>query len=103
MKTQPSEIIDKYDVLFAARTGVTILVPKSSVFDSGIEIPVEFNISPENPKDLVISGSGRSAILKDLKKDYLDEALSRGFIMFYEMEDDEVVRCTPCQIAPRIS
>lgn len=96
MAVQPSETIAKYDVLFAVRTGVTVLMPKHPVFDGGVEVQVEFRVSPENPRDILITADGKSAVLKDLRKDYLDEAIERGVIMFYEMKDDEVVRCTPC-------
>lgn len=90
------EVISKYDVMFAARTGVTILISKIAAFDGGVEVPALFKISPDNPRDVLITAAGKSAILKDLRKDYLDEAVERGVIMFYEMKDDEVVRCTPC-------
>lgn len=93
------EIIQKYEVVFGIRTGVTILLPKNPTFDCGVEVPVQFSVSPENPRDVLITAADRSAILKDLRKDYLDDALRRGVIMFYETKDDEVVRCTPCNLA----
>lgn len=93
---QATEIISKYDVLFAIRTGVTVLLPKTPAFDCGIEIPVRFKISPENPRDIVITAAEKSAILKDMRKEHLDAAISRGVLMLYEMTGDEVVRCTPC-------
>jgi hypothetical protein len=96
MANQAPEIIARYEVLFAVRTGVTILMPKISVLDGGIEQPASFRISPDNPRDLVIDAGGHTAILKNLQKDYLDEAIERGFLMFYETRDDEVIRCTPC-------
>ena len=97
MAMQTPEIIKEYDVLFALRTGITVLIPKIAAFDCGVEVPAEFKISPENPRDLLITAADRSAVLKDLKKDYMDEAVNRGSIMFYELKDDEVVRCTPCR------
>jgi hypothetical protein len=99
MASDSKEIISRYDVVFAARTGVTILIDKNPTFDCGVEVPVQFRISPDNPRDVVITAANKSAILKDLRKDYLDEAVERGVIMFYEMKDDEVVRCTPCNFA----
>jgi hypothetical protein len=96
MANQPPEIIAKYDVLFALRTGVTILVPEVKAFSGNAESKIFFRISPDNPNDLLIDANGKKVILKDLKKDYLDEALERGFVMFYEMKDEEVIRCTPC-------
>lgn len=91
-----AEVISSYDVLYAVRTGLTILIPKSKTFDCGIEVPVQFKVSPENPRDVVITAADRATVLKDLRKDYLDAAISRGVIMFYEMTGDEVIRCTPC-------
>lgn len=101
MAAQAPEIIKNYDVLFAVRTGLTILIPKSDTFNCGVEIPVSFRPCPENPRDLEIVADQKTAVLKDLRKDYLDEALHRGVIMFYEMKDDEVVRCTPCNLSKR--
>lgn len=98
MTSQSIEIIKDYDVLFAVRTGVTVLIPKAGVFDCGVEIPVHFKISPDNPRDLLISANGRQAVLKDMSKNHIDQAVARGSIMFYEMKGDEVIRCTPCSI-----
>lgn len=91
-----TEIIQEYDVVFATRTGVTILMRKIAVFDGGVAAPARFSVSPDNPQDVLISAADKSAVLKDLRKDYLHEAITRGVIMFYELKDDEVVRCTPC-------
>ena len=99
MSAQSIEIIKEYDVLFAVRTGVTILLPKTPVLDGGVETPAHFHISPDHARDILVSAAGRSFVLKDMKKDYIDEAITRGTIMFYEMVDDEVVRCTPCTYA----
>ena len=98
MPNHAPEMIEKYEVLFGARTGVTILIPKTATFDCGVEIPVSFRISPDSPRDILISAAGKTALLKGLKKDYLDEVIERGFIMFYETQDEEVVRCTPCRL-----
>lgn len=95
------EVISKYDVMFAARTGVTILINKIPTFDGGVDTPAQFKVSPDNPRDVLITAANKSAVLKDLRKDYLDEAIERGVIMFYEMKDDEVVRCTPCNFAKK--
>ena len=91
------EIIADYEVLFAMRTGVTVLLPRIPVFDGTVKIPPSFRRSPDNPQDLLIDACGKPVVLKNLQKDYLEEAVERGFIMFYEMQDDEVVRCTPCR------
>ncbi len=96
MSAQQTEIIASYDVMFALRTGVTIMIPANKTFECGVDVPVRFRVSPDNPCDVLITVAERSVVLKELRKDYLAEAIERGVIMFYEMEDDEVVRCTPC-------
>ncbi len=96
MAQQTPEIINNYEVLFAIRTGVTILTPQVRAFNCGVEVPVCFRISPDNARDLLIEANGYRAVLKDLKKNILDAAIERGFIMFYEMKGEEVIRCTPC-------
>lgn len=87
-------MLDTYDVMFAVRTGITILLPKSDFFadESG---KVFFAPDGENDSDLVLfADGGKQAVLTGLKKDYMDEILDRGFLMFYEVIEDEVVRCT---------
>ncbi|MDE1151359.1 MAG: hypothetical protein PW788_02385 [Micavibrio sp.] len=96
MAGQNPEVIKNYDVVFGVRTGVTILIPKNATFDCGVDAKVQFNLSPDNPADVMITAADKSAVLKDLRKDYIDDAVKRGVIMFYETKDDEVVRCTPC-------
>lgn len=91
-----SETIVKYEVLFAVRTGVTILLPRVAAFDCAAEAPITFKTSPDNPQDIVINAKGRAITLKGMQKNHLEAAVSRGFIMFYETEKDEVTRCTPC-------
>ncbi len=86
-------VITQYESLYALRTGLTILLPLTDDFDGG---GVSFAVSPDNPLDIIISASNRKIVLKSLKKEHLDASVARGFIMFYEMKDNEVVRCTPC-------
>jgi hypothetical protein len=93
---QQPEIIDHYDVMFAVRTGVTIMIPKIAAFDDDVAAKAEFEPSATRPGDVLITAAGKSAVLRDLRKDYLEEAVERGVIMFYELKNDEVVRCTPC-------
>ena len=90
------EVIAKYEVLFAVRTGVTVLLPLVAAFNCGPEMPVHFKISPENPRDILIDAHGKPVLLKGMQKEHLDAAIARGFIMFYETKNDEVVRCTLC-------
>jgi hypothetical protein len=101
MGEQTPEPITQYEAMFTARTGLTILLPKQAAFDGGEKTPVSFRVSPESPRDVLVTAERKSIVLKNLKKDFLDEAVERGFIMFYEMKDDEVVRCTPCSYAKK--
>lgn len=91
-----SETIVEYEVLFTERAGITILVPKVAALNCGLEIPVSFKISPENPRDIIISAGDKEASLKGLQKNHLDTAITYGFIMFHEIKDNEVVRCIHC-------
>ncbi len=91
-----SETITKYEALFAIRTGLTIMLPCVAAFGAGKEISLSFTVSPDNPCDIIIEAAGKKVLLKGLRKEHLDASVSRGFIMFYETEDEEVVRCTHC-------
>ena len=88
------ETITKYESLFALRTGLTILLPLIEEFEGDSEVC--FTISPDNPRDIIVAARDKKILLKSLKKEHLDASVARGFIMFYEMKDDEVVRCTSC-------
>jgi hypothetical protein len=94
MSNQPPETITKYEVMFTVRTGVTVMVPLVAAFD-GAEKPPSFQRSPENPQDILIQGK-KPVVLKGMKKDHLEAAISKGFIMFYEMKNDEIIRSTLC-------
>lgn len=94
MTNRSPEIVDGYEVLFALRTGVTILMPKMTSLDPQGDAPLVFH---RQASDLVIEGAKGAAVLKNMKKDYLEEAVERGFIMLYETKNDEVVRCTNCR------
>ncbi len=91
-----SDTITKYETLYAVRTGLTIMLPRMPVFDNGAKTPPSFSVSPENPCDIIIKAGDKKVLLKGLKKEHLEASVSRGFIMFYETEDDEVVRSTVC-------
>jgi len=96
MTNQAPEIITKYEVLFAVRTGVTVMLPVVSAFDGGDKTPPSFKVSPENGQDILIETKNRSVLLKGFKKEHLNAAISKGFIMFYETKGDEIVRNTLC-------
>lgn len=90
-----AETVTKYEVLFAVRTGVTVLLPRVEAFSAAKEEPT-FCPAADNSGDIVIDAGTDTVVLKKFRKEHLDAAISRGFILFYETEDDEVVRCTHC-------
>lgn len=92
-----TEVIADFDVLFAARTGVTILIPKTNALSSNGRAPGFWRLD-DGSNDLAIGDEKHLAILKNVDSDIIDEALRRGFIMFYETVEDEVVRCTSCRL-----
>ena len=96
MTNQTPEIITKFEVLFALRTGVKVLVQKVPAFDACAEKPVTFKISPDNAGDILIDTGAKPVLLKGLNKNHLDAAISKGFIMFYEMKGEDMVRSTLC-------
>lgn len=93
---KPENIIRDYDALFAVRTGLTLLIPKNDTFAGGVDIPVHFRVSSANPRDVLFIAQDRAAIIKDVRQEYLDAAIKRGTIMIYEMQGEDMVRCTPC-------
>lgn len=92
-----TEVISDFDVLFAARTGVTILIPKTNALSSNGRIPGFWRLD-DGSNDLAIGDEKHLAILKNVEDTVIEEALRRGFIMFYETVDEEVVRCTTCRL-----
>ena len=95
------ETISKFETLFALRTGLTVLLPRHAVFDGEASAPPTFTRSAGSTKDIVITSSaGKQAKLTGLAPAQLEDSIKRGFIMFYEMEDEDMVRCTPCHYAP---
>ena len=91
--------ITDFQVMFALHTGMTIMTPKVSVFDKFENEELIFTVDHANNKNIVVSTPDDNMIvLKGIKDDYLAEAEERGFIMLYELEDDEIIRCTPCQL-----
>ncbi len=92
--------ITKYEVMFALHTGVTIMTPRLDIFDPYENSELDFHINTDGAQELVVSTpDNQSIVLKDFQRDYLAEAEERGFVMLYELNDeDEIVRCTPCQL-----
>ena len=91
-----TETITKYETLFALRTGLTLMLPCVEAFNGCKEASISFTVSPENPRDIIITANSKKVLLKGLQKEHLDSSVARGFIMFYETKDDEVIRCTHC-------
>jgi len=91
-----TETINKFEALFAVRTGLTVMLPCLAMLKGNEKAAVTFSVSPDNPRDIIIVAAGKKSLLKGLQKPHLDASVERGFIMFYETEDDEIVRCTPC-------
>lgn len=92
MSNQP-HTITTYETLFAIRTGLTILLPKVAAFDGCEKSPPVFSV---NAGDVVITANGQTVILKKLAKNLLDASVTKGFIMFYEMNGEDFVRNTLC-------
>lgn len=90
--SKPTDITD-YEVVFGIRTGVTVLLPKNPVFDVKNQESIHFQASDKDAFALITTPRGQ-IVLRGFKKEHLEESISRGYIMFYEMEDEEVVRCT---------
>ncbi len=90
------QTITDYEIVFAVRSGVTILLPRNGLFDTGEDI--SFTVNPDHPGDLTLRANGSCVVLKDMDPDYLAEALERGSMMLYELENDEVVRCNTCML-----
>lgn len=97
--SKPVDITD-YEIVFGIRTGVTVLLPKNPVFDVKNQSEISFKSAGHDADVLIVTPRGQIT-LKGFKKDHLEESINRGYIMFYEMEDEEVVRCTKAAFASK--
>ena len=86
--------ITAYEVMFSTRTGITVMLEKQSAFDAG-EDKMAFRAAGN---DIVINSPAGEVKLCAMQENHVKEACNRGFILFYECEDDEVTRCTHCSI-----
>ncbi len=86
--------ITSYEVMFSIRTGVTVMLEKQNAFDAG-EDKLAFHATGN---DIIVKSPDGDITLCGMKENHVSEACNRGFILFYECEDDEVTRCTHCQI-----
>jgi len=92
--------VKNYEVLFALRTGVTVLLPKMPELDA-VEKSGAATFQA-NGSDIVVSAAGRQLIsIAGMKPNHIASAVQMGFIMLYETEKDEVVRNALCKLAPR--
>ena len=95
MTNQEPKIITEYDTLFALRTGLTIMLQTVEEF-AGSADSSTFELVGNDTTDILIKTKNSPLLLKGLKKEILNSAVSQGFIMFYEMDGDEFVRNTTC-------
>lgn len=96
MANQSPEVVTKYEVLFALRTGLTIMFPKMKALDNEDKGECIFETIKENNQDILVKISLNSVIIKGLKESHIEASVSQGFIMLYETDGDEVVRNTVC-------
>lgn len=88
-----AEVIDKFEMLYGIRTGLTVLLAPVKTLDVPVSVRVRFR---PDAADLLIEADGRQAVLKNVPAHHIDQANKHGVIMFYEMDGDDVIRCTPC-------
>lgn len=91
-----SEIVEKFEMLYGLRTGLTVLLAPTQTLDVPVSTRVRFHADAAAGADLVIEAEGRQAVLKNVPAQHIEQANRHGVIMFYEMKGDDVVRCTPC-------
>ncbi len=87
------ETVDTYEMLYGVRTGLTVLLAPIATLAVPVSVRVQFC---QEGSDLVITADAREAVLRNVPAHHLAQAQQHGVIMFYEMKDDDVVRCTPC-------
>lgn len=87
------ETVDKFEMLYGIRTGLTVLIAPIDTLDVPVDVRVQFEV---DGGDLLITAKDRAAVLKKVPAQHIEQANRHGVIMFYEMKDDDVVRCTPC-------
>ena len=92
-------VITSFDIVFALHTGVTIMMPKQAAFDKNDEAELIFTLSdPESGCVTLRTADNNSVEIQGIKVEMMREIHSRGFFMIYEMDNDDIVRCAPCQI-----
>lgn len=95
MNKEIKNIIEDYEVLFAVRAGITLMIPKTPLLDESTSATF---CAHAGSRDIILKASGHEAVIPNIKPEHLAEALERGSMMIYEVENDEVVRCTPAKI-----
>lgn len=91
-----TEIVEKFEMLYGVRTGLTVLLTPIKTLDVPVSARVRFRAAEASPRDMVIEAEGRQAVLKNVPAQHIEQANRHGMMMFYEMKGDDVVRCTPC-------
>lgn len=96
MPNRPRDAITKYEALFTKRTGLTLLVPRIAAFDSLGKATPSFCLHPDQPSTILIDTPGGGLVIKDMNPTHVMSAAEMGFIMFYEMNGEDMVRNTLC-------
>ncbi len=90
------EIVEKYEMLYGIRTGLTVLMAPVKALDVPVSVRVEFTVEGG---DVLVTAAGQGIVLKKVPPAHIEQATRHGAMMFYEMDGDDVVRCTPCYLA----
>ena len=91
--------ITDYDIVFALHTGVTIMMQKQKAFDNCEEIDLPFTVDDTGDGAVHINlTDGQKVTIENIKPNMLTEIQARGFFMIYELDGDDMARCTPCHI-----
>lgn len=91
--------VTDYDIVFALHTGVTIMMQRQSAFDGSSDSEVPFTLSPPEDGEIHITPPAHGdLVIKNVAKNMMAEILQRGFFMVYELDGDEIARCTPCAL-----
>lgn len=91
--------ITEYDIVFALHTGVTIMMQQQSAFDNTDDVELPFTVDEDAAAVHIDTPAGQKLSIQDIKPALVAEIKARGFFMIYELDGDDMVRCTPCSIA----
>lgn len=92
-------VITDFDIVFALHTGVTIMMPQQKAFDKNDEAELAFTLSdPDQGQIHITTIEGKTVEVQGVKPEMMREIAGRAFFMIYEMDNDDIVRCAPCQM-----